>query len=76
VARQLGADRLLLVDTGSAGRHAEVQQWKPVMRTIYCLCQWAPILTVCGFGHRHLNFDSAKRRYLTEVFPSTSCTRR
>lgn len=48
----------------------EVQQWKPVFRTIYCLCQWAPILTVCGFGHRHLNFDSAKRRYLTEaVFP-------
>ncbi|RZT09885.1 Surface polysaccharide O-acyltransferase, integral membrane enzyme [Duganella sp. CF402] len=48
----------------------EVQQWKPVFRTIYCLCQWMPILTVCGFGHRHLNFDSAKRRYLTEaVFP-------
>jgi surface polysaccharide O-acyltransferase-like enzyme len=48
----------------------EVLQWKPVMRAIYCLCQWAPILTVCGFGHRHLNFDSAKRRYLTEaVFP-------
>lgn len=48
----------------------EVQQWKPVFRTIYCICQWAPILTVCGFGHRHLNFDSAKRRYLTEaVFP-------
>jgi hypothetical protein len=41
-----------------------------VFRTIYCLCQWAPILTVCGFGRRHLNFDSAKRRYLTEaVFP-------
>lgn len=49
---------------------AEVQQWKPLMRTIYCLCQWAPILTVCGFGQRHLNFDSAKRRYLTQaVFP-------
>jgi surface polysaccharide O-acyltransferase-like enzyme len=49
---------------------SEVLQWKPVMRAIYCLCQWAPILTVCGFGHRHLNFDSAKRRYLTEaVFP-------
>jgi glucan biosynthesis protein C len=48
----------------------EVLQWKPLMRTVYCLCQWAPILTVCGFGHRHLNFDSAKRRYLTEaVFP-------
>jgi surface polysaccharide O-acyltransferase-like enzyme len=48
----------------------DVQLWKPLMRTIYCLCQWTPILTVCGFGHRHLNFDSAKRRYLTEaVFP-------
>jgi len=48
----------------------EIQQWKPVFRTIYCICQWAPILTVCGFGRRHLNFDSAKRRYLTEaVFP-------
>lgn len=47
-----------------------VSQWKPAMRLIYCLCQWAPILTVCGFGHRHLGFDSAKRRYLTEaVFP-------
>lgn len=47
-----------------------VTQWKPLMRVIYCLCQWVPILTVCGFGHRHLAFDSAKRRYLTEaVFP-------
>ncbi|MRW85982.1 acyltransferase family protein [Pseudoduganella sp. FT26W] len=48
----------------------EVTQWKPLMRAVYSLCQWVPILTVCGFGHRHLNFDSAKRRYLTEaVFP-------
>jgi len=48
----------------------EVAQWKPVMRVVYCLCQWVPILTVCGFGHCHLAFDSAKRRYLTEaVFP-------
>ncbi|MBV7537708.1 acyltransferase family protein [Duganella sp. sic0402] len=47
-----------------------VQQWKPVMRAVYCVCQWTAILTVCGFGRRHLNFDSAKRRYLTEaVFP-------
>jgi hypothetical protein len=37
---------------------------------VYCLGQWAPILAICGFGHRHLAFDSAKRRYLTEaVFP-------
>lgn len=47
-----------------------VLQWKPVMRAVYCICQWTAILTVCGFGRRHLNFDSAKRRYLTEaVFP-------
>ncbi|USX29126.1 acyltransferase family protein [Oxalobacteraceae bacterium OTU3CINTB1] len=47
-----------------------VAQWKPVMRLVYCLCQWVPIVAVCGFGHRHLSFDSAKRRYLTEaVFP-------
>ncbi|MYM34628.1 acyltransferase family protein [Duganella sp. FT94W] len=48
----------------------EVLQWKPIMRAVYCVCQWTAILTVCGFGRRHLNFDSAKRRYLTEaVFP-------
>jgi surface polysaccharide O-acyltransferase-like enzyme len=47
-----------------------VSQWKPLMRVVYCLCQWVPILTVCGFGHRHLGIDGAKRRYLTEaVFP-------
>lgn len=47
-----------------------VQQWKPVMRAVYCVCQWSAILTMCGFGRRHLNFDSAARRYLTEaVFP-------
>jgi surface polysaccharide O-acyltransferase-like enzyme len=47
-----------------------VQQWKPVMRAVYCVCQWTAILAVCGFGRRHLDFDSAKRRYLTEaVFP-------
>jgi len=40
------------------------------MRTIYALCQWSAIVAVCGFGRRHLNFDSPKRRYLTEaVFP-------
>lgn len=47
-----------------------VAQWKPLVRLIYCVGQWAPILAVCGFGHRHLDFDSARRRYLTEaVFP-------
>ena len=48
----------------------EVMQWKPLMRAVYCLGQWTPMLAICGFGHRHLAFDSAKRRYLTEaVFP-------
>lgn len=42
----------------------------PLFRTLYAMGQWVPILAVCGFGHRHLAFDSAKRRYLTEaVFP-------
>lgn len=49
---------------------AAVTQWRPAMRVVYCVCQWAPILTVCGFAHRHLAFDSPRRRYLTEaVFP-------
>ncbi|UGQ49064.1 acyltransferase family protein [Massilia endophytica] len=44
--------------------------WTPFFRCVYTSCQWCAILAVCGFGHRHLNFDSAKRRYLTEaVFP-------
>jgi glucan biosynthesis protein C len=48
----------------------DVAQWRPLMRAVYCLGQWAPMLAICGFGHRHLAFDSAKRRYLTEaVFP-------
>ncbi|MBV8125977.1 MAG: acyltransferase family protein [Paucibacter sp.] len=48
----------------------EVQAWQPVMRVIFCLCQWAPIMAACGFGRRHLNFDSERRRYLTQaVFP-------
>jgi surface polysaccharide O-acyltransferase-like enzyme len=48
----------------------EVARWKMVMRALYCLGQWTPMLAICGFGHRHLGFDSAKRRYLTEaVFP-------
>jgi surface polysaccharide O-acyltransferase-like enzyme len=50
--------------------HPEVMQWRPLMRAVYCLGQWTPMLAICGFGHRHLAFDSAKRRYLTEaVFP-------
>jgi surface polysaccharide O-acyltransferase-like enzyme len=44
--------------------------WLPLARSVYALCQWSGIVAVCGFGHRHLNFDSAKRRYLTQaVFP-------
>ena len=44
--------------------------WLPAARIAYAMCQWSGIVAVCGFGHRHLNFDSAKRRYLTQaVFP-------
>ncbi|WP_342113251.1 acyltransferase family protein [Pseudoduganella sp. OTU4001] len=46
------------------------QTWLPLARCVYATCQWSGILAVCGFGYRHLNFDSAKRRYLTQaVFP-------
>jgi len=47
-----------------------MQTWVNTQRVIYALCQWSAIVAVCGFGRRHLNFDSPKRRYLTEaVFP-------
>ncbi|MCE3261006.1 MAG: hypothetical protein K0R43_85 [Pseudoduganella sp.] len=47
-----------------------MQTWQQTQRVVYALVQWCGIVAVCGFGHRHLNFDSAKRRYLTQaVFP-------
>lgn len=49
---------------------AQLPYWRPAFRTLYAMLQWSPILAVCGFAHRHLQFDSAKRRYLTQaVFP-------
>ncbi|MFL6657205.1 MAG: acyltransferase family protein [Massilia sp.] len=40
------------------------------MRIVYALCAWCAMVAACGFAHRHLNHDSANRRYLTEaVFP-------
>lgn len=48
----------------------QVGLWRDGQRVLYALVQWSAILAVCGFGHRHLQFDSAKRRYLTQaVFP-------
>lgn len=48
----------------------DVGVWIDVQRVVYALCQWCAIVAVCGFGHRHLQFDSAKRRYLAQaVFP-------
>jgi hypothetical protein len=44
--------------------------WLLVVRAIYALCTWSAIVAACGFAHRHLQFDSPARRYLTEaVFP-------
>lgn len=41
-----------------------------VQRMVYGLCQWSAMVAACGFAHRHLNVDGAKRRYLAEaVFP-------
>ena len=42
----------------------------PLQRSLYALGQWAAMMAACGYARRHLNFDSAKRRYLGEaVFP-------
>lgn len=44
--------------------------WRLLMRALYAGCAWNAMVAACGFGHRHLNIDSAARRYLTEaVFP-------
>lgn len=44
--------------------------WRNAQRLVFALCQWGAIVAICGFGHRHLQFDSAPRRYLTQaVFP-------
>lgn len=49
---------------------AQMAWLQPLQRVVYALCEWSPIIAVCGFAHRHLNFDSAARRYLTQaVFP-------
>ncbi len=50
---------------------ASQEAWlEPFHRTVYALYQWSAIVAVCGFAHRNLQFDSAKRRYLAQaVFP-------
>lgn len=48
----------------------QIGYWHYLMRTVYVFCEWTAIIAVCGFAHRHLQFDSAGRRYLTQaVFP-------
>lgn len=44
--------------------------WRNLFQLIYSLCQWSAIGAACGFAHHHLQYDSPKRRYLTQaVFP-------
>ena len=44
--------------------------WRDLQRAVYALCGWSAIMAVCGFAHRHLQFDHPLRRYLTQaVFP-------
>jgi surface polysaccharide O-acyltransferase-like enzyme len=48
----------------------QVEMWRQLQRCVWAACQWSAIVAVCGFAHRHLQFDSASRRYLTvAVFP-------
>lgn len=49
---------------------ADIVPLVQIQRVFYALLQWSAMLAVFGFGHRHLQFDSAKRRYLAQaVFP-------
>ncbi len=45
--------------------------WPTLLRqSLYSVQQWCAIVAALGFAHRHLNFDAAARRYLTDaVFP-------
>ncbi|RSZ57904.1 acyltransferase family protein [Massilia atriviolacea] len=41
-----------------------------LQRIVYCLFAWSAMVAALGFAHRHLNRDSAHRRYLAQaVFP-------
>jgi glucan biosynthesis protein C len=49
---------------------SQFEFWRNVQRVVYACCEWNAIIAVCGFAHRHLQFDSSLRRYLTQaVFP-------
>jgi hypothetical protein len=53
---------LVLPESGSAARLLRM--------VVYSTVQWCGVLAAFGFAHRHLNRDSALRRYLTDaVFP-------
>jgi len=53
-----------------AGAWYEVPAFRFAFAMVRGLLQWCAILAACGFGQRHLDVDSAKRRYLTQaVFP-------
>lgn len=39
----------------------------PLGMLVISLQQWCAIVAACGFAHRHLNRDSAWRRYLTDA---------
>ena len=48
----------------------QLDYWQPLMRVVYVCCEWTSIIAGYGFAHRHLQFDSPARRYLTQaVFP-------
>lgn len=47
-----------------------LEYWRWFMRCVYSLCAWSAMVAACGFAHRHLDFDSPRRRYLAQaVFP-------
>jgi hypothetical protein len=50
------------------GVHLPPPEWlRMLQRVVYALDQWAWVVALCGFAHRHIRRDSAARRYLTDA---------
>ncbi len=47
--------------------HPAFHHVRMLMRFAYALCAWCAIVAACGFAQRHLDADSAARRYLSEA---------
>jgi peptidoglycan/LPS O-acetylase OafA/YrhL len=60
----------LIVYFSLAEANTDLEAFRTVQRCVWSLCAWTAIVAAIGFARRLLNFDSPKRRYLSDaVFP-------